>query len=104
MDIVIDTSAIIAVITNEPTKPELIKITSGAQLFAPRSIHWEIGNAFSAMLKRNRLTLAQAQKAVTADAYLIACAQKKKSALLTLDKGLKHAAKRVAVTVLEVNP
>ena len=132
MEIVIDTSAIIAVVTNEPTKPSLIKMTSGAQLFAPRSIHWEIGNAFSAMLKRHRITLAQAQKAVVAyqlipirfidvdltqalklashldiyayDAYLIACAQKKKCPLLSLDRGLKHAAKSVGVTVLEVKP
>ena len=132
MDIVIDTSAIIAVITNEPTKPELIKMTGGAQLFAPHSVHWEIGNAFSAMLKRNRITLAEAHQAMAYyqlipirfididlkqalelakrlnmyayDAYLIACAQKKKYALLTLDRGLKHAAKRVGITVLEVKP
>lgn len=132
MDIVIDTSAIIAVITNEPTKPSLIKMTQGAQLFAPRSVHWEIGNAFSAMLKRNRITLAEAQKSIAFyqlipirfididlkqalklakrldiyayDAYLIACAEQKKCPLLSLDRGLKHAAKRVGITVLEVKP
>ncbi len=130
MDITIDTSAIIAVITNEPIKPLLIKMTSGAELFAPHSVHWEIGNAFSAMFKRNRMTLAQAQKAIITyqhipirfmnvklkealevandldlyayDAYLVACALKRKSPLLSLDKGLKHAARRAGITVLEV--
>ena len=43
MDIVIDTSAIIAVIANEPEKPSLIRLTSGADLIAPASVHLEIG-------------------------------------------------------------
>jgi len=33
-------------------------------LFAPLSVHWEIGNAFSAMLKRNRITMIQAQACI----------------------------------------
>ncbi len=52
MDIVLDTSVIIAVIANEPEKRVLIRLTKGAELIAPQSVHWEIGNAFSAMLKR----------------------------------------------------
>src|SRR5437763_8514880 len=54
MDIVADTSAIIAVIANEPEKSALVAHTQGADLFAPLSIPWEVGNAFSAMLKRQR--------------------------------------------------
>jgi uncharacterized protein with PIN domain len=49
MNIVVDTSVIIAVITNEPHKPQLIDITREVDLLAPLSLHWEIGNAFSAM-------------------------------------------------------
>ena len=52
MSIVIDTSAIIAVITNEPHKTKLLEITNGQERMSPRSVPWEIGNAFSAMLKR----------------------------------------------------
>lgn len=56
MDIVIDTSVIIAVIANEPEKGDLVELTKGANLIAPLSVHWEIGNAFSAMLKRRKAT------------------------------------------------
>lgn len=130
MNIVIDTSAIIAVITNEQQKVRLIEQTQGAILISPRSVEWEIGNAFSAMLKRKRITLEQAISAVAVfkqipirfvdveleeaikiaaelniyayDAYLIHCAQKHKSPLLTLDNGLIEAAKRGSVTTIEV--
>lgn len=130
MEIVIDTSALIAVIANEPEKVELIALTTGADLIAPQSIHWEIGNAFSAMLKRNRITIAQALQAMQIyqripirfvdieleealnlagqlniyayDAYLIRCAVKYNAPLLSLDQGLLNAAKRLSITILEV--
>ena len=56
MRLAVDTSVIIAVIGNEPEKPALIAATQGYDLVAPRSLPWELGNAFSAMLKRNRIT------------------------------------------------
>ena len=43
-----------------PIKPQLIDITRGVDLLAPLSLHWEIGNAFSAMMKRQRINLEQA--------------------------------------------
>ena len=43
MDIVVDTSVIIAVIANEPQRDILIDLTKGADLLAPPSVHWEIG-------------------------------------------------------------
>jgi predicted nucleic acid-binding protein len=130
MDIVIDTSALLAVVGNEPEKPALIRLTAGATLVAPHSVHWEVGNAFSAMFKRKITTLATAQQALAAyhriairfvdvsleqavdlssrlgiyayDAYLIACAVNQKSVLLSLDGGLCTQAKRVGVQVLEI--
>ena len=63
-ELVADTSTIIAVIGNEPEKPLLIAKTQGYDLIAPQSLHWEIGNAFSAMIKRGRITLVQAIKAI----------------------------------------
>ncbi len=63
-DLAVDTSTVIAVIANEPEKPLLIAKTQGYELFAPRSLYWEIGNAFSAMIKRGRITLEQATAAI----------------------------------------
>jgi predicted nucleic acid-binding protein len=131
MNLVVDTSVIIAVIANEPEKSALVAQTQGMELFAPRSLHWEIGNAFSAMLKRQRITLEQAQAAIEIyeqislnlmdvdltqtieiasrlnlyayDAYIIACALNQNCPLLTLDGGLSYAAKVAGVKVVEVN-
>jgi uncharacterized protein with PIN domain len=44
MDIVIDTSALIAVIVEEPERTKIIELTTGNTLIAPGSIPWEIGN------------------------------------------------------------
>jgi predicted nucleic acid-binding protein len=131
VELVVDTSVIIAVIANEPEKPALVEQTTGATLLAPASVHWEIGNAFSAMLKRKRIRPEQARAAVQVfhtipirwldidleeaidlaaqldiyayDAYIIAAAQKQKCSILALDGGLIHAAKAAGVPVLEVS-
>jgi len=129
MDITIDTSALIAVITDEPKKSRIIELTVGVNLISPHLVHWEIGNAFSAMLKRNRIILSQAQACIALyrqipirfidvslyqtieragqlkiyayDAYLIQCALQTQTSLLTIDIGLKQAAKSIGLTVLE---
>jgi len=129
MNITIDTSALIAVITNEPKKSRIVQLTVDTNLLAPLSVHWEIGNAFSAMIKRNRITALQAQSCIALyqqiplklvdinlaktidlveqlkiyayDAYLIQCALQTKTPLLTLDTGLIQAAKAVGITILE---
>jgi len=130
MNIVVDASIIIAVIVNESSKPDIIQATQGADLIAPASIHWEIANAFSAMFKRNRLSLADALKAIAIyqnipirfveveleealrianqlsiyayDAYLLRCAQKQKAPLFSLDKALLRLAKELKLQVIEV--
>lgn len=130
MEIAIDTSVIIAVITNEPDKARLIDVTNGATLLAPTSINFEVGNAFSAMLKRQRIELAQVFKALTIyrsipirwvdieldeslriaselnvyayDAYLIRCAEKYHCPLLTLDRALRAQAMAYGVSIVEV--
>lgn len=130
-DLVVDTSAIIAVIANEPEKPSLISQTQGYDLVAPSSLYWEIGNAFSAMIKRGRITLEQARAAIEIykqipldmvdvdleqaleivdkhkvyayDGYMIACALNRGCPLLTLDGGLAYAAKAAGLEVWEAN-
>ena len=130
MDIVVDASAIIAVIVNEPSKTDIIRATQAATLIAPASIHWEIANAFSAMFKKSHLTIEEAIKALTIyqqipirfveveleeslriagqlniyayDAYLLRCTQKQKAPLLSLDKALLRLAKQLKLQVIEV--
>ena len=60
MEIVIDTSAILAVIGQLPEKAELIRLTRGATLVAPKSVHWEVGNVLSAVFKRRRIGMEEA--------------------------------------------
>ena len=130
MEVVIDASVLIAVITNEDEKEKLVALTSEAELIAPLSIHWEIGNAFSSLLKRKRLTLEEALEAIDIylqipvrfvevelteslelademnlyayDAYLLRCAAKYRLPLLTLDGRLAEAARGKKIQVLEV--
>ena len=130
MYITIDTSALIAVIGNEASKKNIVERTAGCSLYAPSSVHWEIGNAFSAMFKRNRTTIDLAIMALAEyreipinfidvaldravkisnalniyayDAYVIQCAQQTSTPLLTLDRGLASAAKQMGIQVLEV--
>ena len=130
MDIVIDTSVLIAVIVGEPERDRIVELTTGNTLIGPGSIPWEMGNAFSAMLKQGRLTLDEAQKGIAIfegipiqyakpdfshalrighqskmyayDAYFLDCAIRHNVALLTLDRQLITAAKALNVIVLEV--
>ena len=130
MEITADTSALIAVIGNEPSRAKILELTAGCQVVAPGFVHWEIGNALSAMVKRKRITLAQAQACIEAyqqmpikrvnvdlkqslalvsrlqlyayDAYLLVCAAQTGSALLTLDEALRVAALSIGIEVLEV--
>ena len=44
----------------EPERAELIRVTRGAKLVAPSSVHWEIGNALSAMFRRKAIELDDA--------------------------------------------
>ncbi|HEU4888441.1 MAG TPA: type II toxin-antitoxin system VapC family toxin [Thermoanaerobaculia bacterium] len=130
-EIVIDTSAIVAVITDAPEKAALIRITEDAALVAPSSVHWEVGNAFSAMIRRGRLTSELAGRAIeiyesipirfvdvslTAslaiasehrlyayDAYLIECSRARRGPLLTLDRALARVAAKMMIDVVEVS-
>jgi len=130
MDIVVDASVIIAVVANEPQKDKLIARTAGADLIAPSSVHWEIGNAFSAMLKQKRITLHQALQAIEVyhripirfveaeldeslkiaaelniyayEAYLIRCALRYNAPLFSLDLSLKSVAQAQGAGVIGV--
>jgi predicted nucleic acid-binding protein len=130
MEIVIDTSAIIAVIMQEPERDALVEAANSNELLAPLSVHWEIGNAFSAMFKRGRFSLRSARRALESygqipirfsdvaldqaleiahdfnvyayDAYVIACALQHRCSLLSIDRGMVRAATRAGVKILVI--
>jgi predicted nucleic acid-binding protein len=128
--IVVDTSVVIAVAANEPVKARLIELTHGEELTAAAPLPWEVGNALSAMFKQRRITLDQGMELLRQyrripirlldvdlessiqlaaefnvyayDAYVIQCARHTGQRVLTLDGGLKDAARRAQVAVMEV--
>ncbi|MDZ7757752.1 type II toxin-antitoxin system VapC family toxin [Rhodohalobacter sp.] len=131
MIITIDTSALLAVLLNEPHKSSIVGLTKGHDLQAPASLDAEVGNALSAMFKRDRLSLAQAQQVLTQfsqipirrtklrlpeaveiankhniyayDAYVLDCARQYRSPLLSLDSKLKAIGEKLELTLLEVS-
>lgn len=130
MKLVIDTSILIAVLVNEPERDRIVSLTKDADLVAPQSVHWEIGNALSAMIKRHRIILDQAFKVIKLyemipirfvdtdlhetiaiagkyslyayDAYLIVCALHQRCSMMSLDAALIQTARKAGVTVVEV--
>ena len=130
MNLVTDASAIIAVIVAEPERDAILAATSGHTLIGPGSIPWEIGNAFSAMIKQRRVRVADAQRAMEIlesvplqyvnvdmanalsiaaqvnayayDAYFLDCALRHGAPLLTLDRTLGRAASSLGVRLVRL--
>lgn len=131
MDLVVDTSVIIAALTSEPERRVLVRATRGANLLAPASVHWEVGNALAAMFKRGRIDAGQIRRVLRAydripvrhievdlseaidlaiehgiytyDAYVIVCARDRRCRLVSLDRTLIRVARATGVGVLEVS-
>lgn len=127
---VIDTSALLAVLLDEPERPAVIAATTGVVLFAPASLPWEVGNALVAIVRRRRLTAAEAQRAWAGyesvplrlvevdiaqaialaselglyayDGYMLALARSRRLPLLTLDAKLGSAARDIGVELVEL--
>ena len=130
MDLVIDASAILAVLLCEPHREALIAATGSAALLTPGSTPWEIGNALVAGWRRKRLTPDQMAAAWSSfqtvplrsvevdvpralrlavehglfayDAYVLEAALVRRTPLLTLDQRLARAAQQAGVATLEV--
>jgi predicted nucleic acid-binding protein len=130
--IVVDTSAILAVLLNEPLRPALVGVTRGVTLCVPASVPWEIGNAVVSLVRRRRLTAAQAAAVVGGfthlplrhvavdiarsvaaaaelgiyayDAYVLEAARIHRCRLLTLDGRLARAASASGIPLVEVTP
>ena len=131
MDLTVDTSVIMAVVLNEPSKAVVVEASRGAELVAPNSLHWEIGNALTSLFKRRLIDLEQATAALESydriplrraevdleasvrlahrhgiyayDAYVIECARRYQTPLLSLDGPQCRIARREGVEILEVD-
>lgn len=130
MDIVIDTSAILAVLVAEPERDAIVVATTGHALIGPGSIPWEVGNAFTAMIKQRRIEVAEAQRGLEIfrsvpiryvevdlanvvsiaaeaniyayDAYFLECATRCGAPLLTLDLSLRRVANRIGLGLIHL--
>jgi len=130
MDITCDPSIFLAVILNEPTRPELLARTHQARLLSAPSVSWEVGNALTALFKRGRIDLRQALTAIESyeqipvrliavdlakavelakehslyayDSYILECARRSRTPLLSLDEPQRAVARRIGIEVIEV--
>jgi predicted nucleic acid-binding protein len=128
--ILVDASAVLAVILEEPEKASIIRATAGYEAKAPGCLRWEVGNAFSAMAKRGRLgseeTLAALQvfeiiplqevevdleealnlalrnDIYAYDAYYLAAAKKHRVELLSLDHRMVEVARNEGIKIKEI--
>jgi len=129
MDIISDTNIFLAVVLNEPERDNIIQLTSKANAISPEILPYEIGNALTAMVKREKLTPTEALSALEAvnsisvrlvavnilksleialefklyayDAYFLQCAKHLSCPLLTLDKRMKKVAHDLNIEVVE---
>jgi predicted nucleic acid-binding protein len=63
MYLVMDTSALLAVLLNEPARRALIRSTEGHDLVGAPTLPWEVGNALVAAFRRRRLSVSQVRQA-----------------------------------------
>ena len=131
-NIVIDTSAILAVLLDEPEKQAVVEATMGSVVCAPASLRWGVGNAATAGVKRRRLTTERARQLVTDfeqvtirelaidilravdlglelgiyayDAYILEAARSSGFPLLALDGPIRRNAKKLGLSLIEVDP
>jgi predicted nucleic acid-binding protein len=130
MIVAVDTSVVMAAVLNEPGKDALVEVTTGADLQSAPSLPWEVGNALSALFRRGRIDLALAEAALVSfsripirlvdvdlaaslaiadefgiyayDAYVLDCALRHRSPLLSLDSRQCEVAGQLGIEVIEV--
>ena len=130
-NIVIDTSAILAVLLDEAEKEAVVERTMGTALSAPASLRWEVGNAATAAVKRRRLTPERARQLMTDfesvtirelaidvvravdlglelgiyayDAYILEAARSSGFPLLALDGPIQRNAKKIGLSLVELD-
>lgn len=129
MKIVADSNTFLAVALDEPERSRIVQMTTGYGLVAPEVLPFEIGNALTAMLKKRVISAEEVPAAWDAvqaipvelrsldlgaalalavrfgvyayDAYFLECALSLRLPLLTLDRGMKHIARELSITIVE---
>ncbi len=129
MNIVSDTNIFLAVVLDEPEKEHIIQLTAKANAISPEILPYEVGNALSAMVKRNKLTKDEALAAFEGvgaipvrlvpvdirqalklaveyniyayDAYFLQCAKQLSCPLITLDRKMKQVAHDLKIEIME---
>ncbi len=129
MKIIADTNTFISVALNEPEKDKIIRLTEGHDLIAPDVLPFEIGNALTAMMKKNALkkeevalvwevvqqipvdlrhtdikaalSIAVRYNIYAYDAYFLECTDNLRSPLLTLELGMQRVAREIGIAILE---
>lgn len=130
MDVIADANLFLSVLLNEPERKRIIGLTSEVELLSPEVLPFEIGNALSAMYKRERLDLAQCSevlkqflgipvrlvqinlenalsialknKIYAYDAYYLDIAMRLGKPLMTLDSRMRDVAIELGLKTLEV--
>ena len=130
MNMVIDTSAIIASVMRGPERDALAEAASGHVLIAPGYVRWEVCQALSVMIRQKGidvvearrgmeildniplryvdvdmaqvLSIASRMKGVAADAFLLETAIRYNAPLLTLDRSLSRAAESLGIDVVRL--
>jgi predicted nucleic acid-binding protein len=127
LKLVIDTSALLAVMLNEPQRPAIVAASQGCNLVASDILPFEVGNALTAMVRRMRLDpdevlsawtifgrfpislssidissalkIALRHRIYAYDAYVMQCAVEQRAELLTLDQGMRAIAVAEGITL-----
>ncbi len=130
MKVVLDTSVVIALLASDEERDTLVKVLDGYDFVCSESISPEMGNAVSAMFKRGRITLDQGRAMIEGfqqlpiqlialnlkraleishtyhiyayDAYVLECAERVNSELITLDTRMHDIAQQLGILVIEV--
>ena len=130
--VVVDTSAVLAVLVSEPVRPAVLEVTRSSALFAAPSLPWEIGNALVALVRRRLADGSDVERAWSAfrqvpvryveidvpaalllavrtslyayDAYVLEAARAARAPLLSLDQRQGRVARSLGIDVLEVVP
>jgi predicted nucleic acid-binding protein len=131
IDLVLDTSAVLAVLLNEPVRSAILERTRGANLLAAPSLPWELGNALAALVRRGGATprdalrvwaaflripvryvaidvpdalgLAVRHRLYAYDAYVLQAARAQDAPLLSLDDRQSAAGRAAGIELLEVD-
>jgi len=129
MDIVLDASAFIAVIADEPESDKVINLTQNAIIISPNIISFEITNSLTRMMRKgiiknkkemidlirsfqkipiklvennleDVIEIAWAYKIYAYDAFYLETAKKLNIPLLTFDTGMQNIGIELGITVL----